>query len=121
VNVPLKTFLKHHRLRIDPQAPALGPYTRLPMRRGRRVTQQELAESIGISRVWYATLESGSAVRTSSVLLDRLAAALMVSPHERAVLFDLALPELRLAEAADALRHANDKRAAPYTADDGGG
>jgi transcriptional regulator with XRE-family HTH domain len=104
MNVPLKTFLKKHRLQIDPEAPALGPYARLPSRRGRRVTQEELAECIGISRVWYATLESSTAVRTSSALLNRLAAALMVSDPERAALFDLAMPELKLAEAARALR-----------------
>jgi transcriptional regulator with XRE-family HTH domain len=101
----LKTFLKQHRLRIDPEARALGPYARLPSRRGRRVTQEELAECVGISRVWYGTLESSTGVRTSSAVLDRLAAALMVSPQERATLFDLAMPELKLAEVAGALRH----------------
>jgi transcriptional regulator with XRE-family HTH domain len=111
LNVPLKTFLRQHRLQIDPETPALGPYARLPSRRGRRVTQEELAECIGISRVWYATLESSAAVRTSSALLDRLAAALMVSARERAALFDLAMPDLKLAEAAGALRRAQDDSA----------
>jgi transcriptional regulator with XRE-family HTH domain len=114
LNVPLNTLLKQHRLQIDPEVPALGPYTRLPSRRGRRVTQEELAECIGISRVWYATLESSSGVRTSSALLDRLATALMVSPQERAALFDLAMPELKLAEAAGALRQAYADGASPF-------
>jgi transcriptional regulator with XRE-family HTH domain len=67
------------------------------------VTQEELAECIGVSRVWYAMLESRTTVRTSSALLDRLAAALMVTPEERTALFDLAFPELKLSEAIGAL------------------
>jgi hypothetical protein len=58
--------------------------------------------------VWYGTLESSTTVRTSFALLNRLAAALMVSPQERAALFDLAMPELRLAEAAGAFRQTQD-------------
>jgi transcriptional regulator with XRE-family HTH domain len=60
------------------------------------VTQEEVAECIGVSRVWYATLESQSGVRTSPALLDRLASALMLTTDERASLFNIALPELKL-------------------------
>jgi transcriptional regulator with XRE-family HTH domain len=58
------------------------------------VTQGELAEAIGVSREWYAVLESVARTRTSTALLSRLADALMVTPDERARLFHLALPEL---------------------------
>lgn len=98
--MPLKTFLRQRRLQIDPHTTALGPYTRLPSRCGRPVTQEEIAECVGVSRVWYSTLESSSTVRTSLGLLDRLAEALMVTPEERATLFNLAIPELKLADAA---------------------
>ena len=72
----LNAFLKYHRTRISPQATALGPYRRLPSRRGRIVSQEELAEFIGVSRPWYATLESDPAVRPSTALLERIASAL---------------------------------------------
>ena len=58
-------FLKEQRRRIPRDAPSLGRYVRLPARRGKVVTQEELAEAIGVSRVWYAMLESGAALNTS--------------------------------------------------------
>lgn len=64
------------------------------------MTQEEVAESIGVSRVWYATLESQSGVRTSPALLDRLASALMLTAAERTSLFKIALPELKLETAS---------------------
>lgn len=67
---------------------------RQPARRGKVVTQEELAETIGVSRVWYAMLESGAALNTSPRLLARLADALDLSAENRKVLFKLALPEL---------------------------
>lgn len=90
----LKPLLKHFRVRIDPKESALGPYTRPPSRRGKPVTQEELAEYIGVSRHWYGMLESERPCRVSIFLLDRLAAILMLSARERATLFALALPEL---------------------------
>jgi transcriptional regulator with XRE-family HTH domain len=92
----LRTFLKQHRLRIHPETTVLGTSKRLPTRHGRPVTQEEIAECIGVSRVWYAMLESRADVRTSPALLDRLASALMLTAEERASLFNLALPALRL-------------------------
>jgi transcriptional regulator with XRE-family HTH domain len=62
------------------------------------VTQEELAEAVGISREWYRMLESPATIRRSTSvleLLERLADALMVSPEEQATLFRLAVPELR--------------------------
>jgi DNA-binding XRE family transcriptional regulator len=97
----LRAFLKELRQRIRPDACELGAHVRLPSRRGKPVTQEELAEAIGVSRAWYAMLESGATVRVSTRLLDRLSRALMLTIHERAVLFCLAIPELQqLAEGA---------------------
>jgi hypothetical protein len=90
----LKSLLRHFRLRIDPREKALGSQDRLPSRRGKPVTQEELAEYIGVSRGWYCMLESDQPARASTFLLDRLASILMLSPRERAALFALALPEL---------------------------
>jgi transcriptional regulator with XRE-family HTH domain len=93
-------FLKEQRRRIPRDAPSLGRYLRLPARRGKVVTQEELAEAIGVSRVWYAMLESGAALNTSPRLLARLASALDLSDENRNVLFNLALPELSVADRA---------------------
>jgi len=90
----LKTLLKHFRVRIDPKAKVLGPRARPPWRQGRPVTQEELAECLGVSRCWYGMIESERPARASIVLLDRLATILMLSARERAMLFALALPEL---------------------------
>ena len=49
-NGRLKVFLRGSRQRIDPQIRRLGDYERLPVRRGRPVTQEEMAEAVGISR-----------------------------------------------------------------------
>jgi DNA-binding XRE family transcriptional regulator len=91
----LGTFLKMLRGRIPPDAATLGRYQRLPVRRGRRVTQEEIAELVGVTRGWYRLLESGASVRASMKLLDRLAQALVLTPDERMMLFTLAIPEMR--------------------------
>jgi transcriptional regulator with XRE-family HTH domain len=90
----LGAFLRALRRRIDPNVRALGACVRLPSRIGKRVTQEELSEVIGVSREWYAMLESASAIRPSPGLLNRVADALMATPSERASLFALAVPEL---------------------------
>jgi transcriptional regulator with XRE-family HTH domain len=87
-------FLREHRRRIPRDARSLGRYVRQPARRGKVVTQEELAETIGVSRVWYAMLESGAALNTSVRLLARLADALDLSAEDRKILFKLALPDL---------------------------
>jgi DNA-binding XRE family transcriptional regulator len=98
----IKPLLRHFRVRIDPNEKALGPQPRLPCRRGKTVTQEELAECIGVSRYWYSMLESERPVRVSIFLLDRLARILMLSGEERATLFTLALPELDFNNSQDA-------------------
>lgn len=115
--VQLSTFIKEHRLRVNPESRRLGPWDRLPSRRGKPVTQEEVAESIGVSRVWYATLESQAGVRTSPALLDRLATALTLTTDERASLFNIALPELKLENAsASSAPYVSDTQAQRQTA-----
>jgi DNA-binding XRE family transcriptional regulator len=90
----LKALLRHFRIRIDPNQNVLGPQPRPTWRQGKPVTQEELAECLGVSRCWYGMLESERPVRVSIVLLDRLANVLMLTVRERAMLFALAMPEL---------------------------
>jgi DNA-binding XRE family transcriptional regulator len=88
------SFLKTRRQSIPPDSVTLGSWERLPMRRGRRVTQEEIAEAVGISRNWYRRLESGDAPRASAKLLDRLAKAFQFTLEERTNLFMLGIPEI---------------------------
>jgi DNA-binding XRE family transcriptional regulator len=90
-----REFLTRLRRRIDPDTKTLGSYERLECRRGRAVTQEELAEAIGVSRGWYARLESGRPVQPSIAMLHRIAEALEATPRERATLFRLAIPALQ--------------------------
>lgn len=92
----LGAFLKAMRQRVDPDLDRLGSYERLPARRGRSVTQEEVAEAVGVSRGWYSLLESGASMRASTDLLARVADALMLAEDERSDLFRLARPELRV-------------------------
>jgi DNA-binding XRE family transcriptional regulator len=87
------SFLKTRRQSIPPDSTTLGPWERLPVRRGRRVTQEEIAEAVGISRNWYRRLESGDAPRASVKLLVRIAKAFQFTPEERTNLFVLGIPE----------------------------
>lgn len=89
----LALFLQFLRRRIAPETRLLGSYVRLSERLGKRVTQEELAEAIGIGREWYAKLEAAGTTRGSPALIERLADALMITPEERAHLFHLAVPE----------------------------
>jgi DNA-binding XRE family transcriptional regulator len=87
-------YLRELRCRIHPDSDALGSWKRLPVRCGRRVTQEEAAEAVGVSRNWYRRLEGGEAVRASAKLLDRLARAFVQTREERIQLFLLAIPEI---------------------------
>jgi transcriptional regulator with XRE-family HTH domain len=88
-------LLKNCRKRIASDQESLGPYTRIPLRVGKPVTQEELAEAVGITREWYALLESGRSPGASSRLLSRLADVLMLDSAEHAELLRLVRPELR--------------------------
>jgi len=90
----LRSFLKGLRCRLDPDTTLLGEQERVSTRWGRRVSQEEVAEAVGVSRGWYVALESGAPIRPSLPLLARVANALNATPHERAMLFSLAIPEL---------------------------
>jgi DNA-binding XRE family transcriptional regulator len=90
-----RELLLHLRRRIDPDTKTLGSYERLESRRGRPVSQEELAEAISVSRGWYARLESGRPVQPSVSALHRIAEALQATPGERALLFRLAIPALQ--------------------------
>ena len=68
------------------------------MRFGRRVTQEEAAEIVGVSRTWYGLLESGANVRPSARVVERIANAFASTTDERRRLFILAIPELTVLE-----------------------
>jgi transcriptional regulator with XRE-family HTH domain len=97
----LGPFLRMLRWRVPARSYTLGPSKRLPARRGRRVTQEEIAEAVGISRNWYRRLEHGDRARASTKLLVRIASALALTSDERLALFALAIPELRLTQVTD--------------------
>lgn len=92
----LASFLKSRRQSIPANTTTLGTWERLPVRRGRRITQEEIAEALGISRSWYRRLESGDAPRASAKLLDRIANALRFTHEERTKLFVLGIPEIAI-------------------------
>ena len=102
LNPQLGPSLRMWRLRLGKDATTLGPYRRLPCRVGRLVTQEELAEAVGVSRTWYKMLECSVGVRTSLRLLVNIGDALMLSPSERARLFRVAFPELDVFEMVSA-------------------
>jgi transcriptional regulator with XRE-family HTH domain len=91
----LRTLLKSARTRIHPEASSLGPYVRRPLRIGKTVSQEELAEAVGATRQWYCSVESGRAAHFSSAMLGRIADALSLDLAERASLFELTVPHLR--------------------------
>jgi predicted transcriptional regulator len=93
--VELRSLLRGLRNRVDPATPTLGQYERLRSRRGRAVSQEELAEAVGVSCGWYAMLERGAPIQPSIAMLRRLARALNASRDEQLTLFKLAIPELQ--------------------------
>jgi DNA-binding XRE family transcriptional regulator len=91
----IRSLLRGLRSRLDPAIPALGEHRRLSTRRGKIVSQEELAEAVGVSRGWYAMLERGEPVQPSLAMLNRVARALNATRDERVTLFQLAIPELQ--------------------------
>lgn len=89
----MRSLLKGLRRRLDPETIKLGEHERPNTRRGKNVSQEELAEALGVSRGWYASLERGM-TRPSITLLKRLTVALNASREERITLVQLAIPEL---------------------------
>ena len=90
-----RQFLRRARAEIPRDAQFLGPVPRHPNRAGKPVTQEELAEGLGITREWYARIELGIHERVPPPLLTRLAELLMLDRSEREALFALAIPGLR--------------------------
>lgn len=97
----LGALLKQCRVRIEPERHSLGPHVRLPIRIGKAVSQQELAEAVGITREWYARMETERQVHVSASVLGAIADVLMMDVNERALLFSLAIPELQHASLCD--------------------
>ena len=64
--------LRERRTAIDPTTASIGLYSRLPSRIGHHVTQEEAAEALGISRVWYSRIESGTVPKISRALARRI-------------------------------------------------
>jgi transcriptional regulator with XRE-family HTH domain len=90
----LHRFVRERRKQLAPESTFLGERPRLPFRVGKRVTQEEFAEYLGISRGWYARFEAGAPAAFSLRLLTRLGDMLCLCEAERAELLRLALPEL---------------------------
>jgi transcriptional regulator with XRE-family HTH domain len=93
----LGTFLRTARIKIPPDTRSLGRVLRHPHRIAKPVTQEEVAESVGVSREWYARIELGKNRRVTPSLLERLAEVLMLDETRRDALFTLGIPELRSA------------------------
>jgi hypothetical protein len=60
-------------------------------RRRGSVTQEEIAEAIGVSVVWYSNLERGVPANYSDAFLDAVAETLRLSEDERVLLYLLAM------------------------------
>jgi DNA-binding XRE family transcriptional regulator len=90
----LHRFVRQRRLRLAADSRFLGESPRLPTRIGKLVTQEELADHLGISRQWYSRFESGAPAGFSTQLLGRLCELLLLSASERAEFVRLAMPEL---------------------------
>jgi transcriptional regulator with XRE-family HTH domain len=85
----LADFLRTRRERLDPAAVGLKPG---PRRRARGLRREEVAELAGISTAWYTWLEQGRQINPSQKVLDALARALKLQPHEFEHLIQLAQP-----------------------------
>lgn len=85
----LGAFLRTHRERLTPaEAGISGGSAR---RRTPGLRREEVAHLGGLSATWYTWLEQGRDVSVSAEALARIAAALRLTPAERAYLFELAL------------------------------
>lgn len=83
----LGTFLRDMRSRTKPEAVGIFP---TGSRRVPGLRREELAHFAGVGIAWYTWLEQGRGVRVSSDVLERLSAAMSLSPAERMHLFTLA-------------------------------
>ncbi|MFF8731682.1 helix-turn-helix transcriptional regulator [Streptomyces sp. NPDC015171] len=92
----LAAFLRTRRERLDPYD------FDLPSRRRTRRTpglrREEVAELAGVSTDYIVRLEQGRGLRPSADVVEALARALRLAPHERAYLFDLTRQRPRIAD-----------------------
>jgi transcriptional regulator with XRE-family HTH domain len=90
----LGVYLKDRRAKLDPAAFGFAPVRR----RTPGLRREEVAQRANISPTWYTWLEQGRGGAPSADVLDRIAAALMLTDVEREHLFLLGLgrpPEVR--------------------------
>ncbi|KRR15237.1 XRE family transcriptional regulator [Bradyrhizobium lablabi] len=90
----LGTYLKDRRVRLDPAAFGFA----VGRRRTPGLRREEVAQRASISPTWYTWLEQGRGGAPSADVLNRIAAALMLTDVEREHLFLLGLgrpPEVR--------------------------
>ncbi|HKB31037.1 MAG TPA: helix-turn-helix transcriptional regulator [Streptosporangiaceae bacterium] len=83
----LAAFLRSRRERIAPEQAGLPPVSR---RRTPGLRREEVATLAGVGVTWYTWLEQGRDIHASPQVLDAIARALLLDPHERAHLFTLA-------------------------------
>jgi transcriptional regulator with XRE-family HTH domain len=90
----LGAYLKHRRAKLDPAAFGFTP----KRRRTPGLRREEVAQRANISPTWYTWLEQGRGGAPSANVLNRIAAALMLTDVEREHLFLLGLgrsPDVR--------------------------
>jgi hypothetical protein len=87
----MSALLRERRHELHPNSTTLGVFERHPNRIGKPVTQEEVAEAAGVTRVWYALLEGTANVHASPALVLRLADVLMLDDAERTALLYAAI------------------------------
>src|SRR5580692_5872735 len=84
----LGAFLRRRREQL--RAVDVGlPTSRAGRRRTPGLRREEMAQICGMSPTWYAWIEQGRDISVSSAALARLAEAMLLTPAERAYLFEL--------------------------------
>jgi transcriptional regulator with XRE-family HTH domain len=83
----LGAFLRSRRERIAPEEVGLVPGGR---RRTPGLRREEVAQVAGVGVTWYTWLEQGRDINVSEQVLDAIARALLLDPHEIAHLYALA-------------------------------
>lgn len=82
----LARLVRSWRERLDPRE-IPGLLVGSPRRKKSRVSQEDMAQLIGVSSVWYGKLERGERLHYSDDFLDRAAIALRLNDDERMTLY----------------------------------
>jgi hypothetical protein len=85
----LGDFLQTRRARITPREVCLPLSGR---RRTPGLRREEVAQLAGVGLTWYTWLEQGRSINVSDQVLESIARALLLDPHETHYLFTLANP-----------------------------